>query len=297
MTGNFDVQWIHGARSKNDDADPPIQVHRYDHDTYILRQSMTLSHEAPFLYLLFGQDRAVLFDTGATEDPETFPLRATVDQIMDSWGEGNPRESYELIVAHTHSHGDHIAGDDQFDQRPLTRVVGTELEAVQSFFGFTEWPHEVVAFDLGGRVLEVTGIPGHHPTSLAVFDPATGFLLTGDSVYPGRLYAFDMPAFTASLDHLVDFAEARPVTHVMGCHIEMSRQPGRDYPVGAKYQPEEPPLQMSMPQLREVRTAARATAAKPGVYPHADFIIVSGMGLKNILRLLIRSAVQRLGIR
>ncbi|USQ79125.1 hypothetical protein NF556_16105 [Ornithinimicrobium faecis] len=51
---------------------------------------------------------------------------------------------------------------------------------------------------------------------MAIFDPWTGFLLTGDTVYPGRLYGFDLPALTASLERLVDFADARPVTHVMG---------------------------------------------------------------------------------
>lgn len=69
--------------------------------------------------------------------------------------------------------------------------------------------------------------------------PVVGFLLTGDTVYPGRLYGFDMPAFVDSMDRLVEFAKARPVTHVMGCHIEMSTRPGRDYPIGANYQPQE----------------------------------------------------------
>ena len=32
----------------------------------ILRQNMAIDYEAPFLYLLFGGDRALLLDTGAT---------------------------------------------------------------------------------------------------------------------------------------------------------------------------------------------------------------------------------------
>lgn len=143
-------------------------------------------------------------------------------------------------------------------------------------------------------MLELTGIPGHHPTSVAIFDPWTGFLLTGDTVYPGWLYGFDMPALTASLERLVDFAEARPVTHVMGCHIEMSGEPGRDYPMGATYQPDEPPLQMTVDQLRAVRDATRATAGKTGIFRHDDFIIVSGMGVRNVVPLLFRSRLHRL---
>ncbi|QSB13296.1 MBL fold metallo-hydrolase [Natronosporangium hydrolyticum] len=297
VAGDLDVRWIHGSRSKADSADPLLQVHRYDEHTYILRQSMTVSHEAPFLYLLFGNDRVLLLDTGATKDPATFPLRATVDELVSAWLASHPRADYALVVAHTHAHGDHIAGDEQFADRPLTTVVPSDLDSVQSFFGIADWPEQVVSFDLGGRVLDLVGAPGHHPTSLAFFDPWTGFLLTGDSVYPGRLYGFDMPAFVASLDRLVEFAEARPVTHVMGCHIEMSRMPGRDYPLGTKYQPDEPPLQMTMAQLRTVRDAARAAEAKPGVYVHDDFVIASGMGIRSILRLLVRSFGQRLGVR
>jgi hydroxyacylglutathione hydrolase len=289
--GTLDVAWIHGGKNSND---PLIQVHAYDEHTLILRQSKTVTFEAPFLYLLFGNDRAILFDTGATKDPAQFPLRTTIDGLVAAWLERNPRESYELIVAHTHAHGDHIAGDAQFADRPQTTVVGTGIDDVRSFFGFTGWPDQVVRYDLGGRTLDVTGIPGHHATSIAVFDPWTGFLLTGDTVYPGRLYAFDMPAFVTSLDRLAAFAAERPVTHVMGCHIEMSKRPGRDYPFGAKYQPDEAPLPMTPAQLVEVRDAAHRAAAKKGLYVSDEFIIVNGMGAGSQIRLLLRSLGQRL---
>jgi hydroxyacylglutathione hydrolase len=91
----------------------------------------------------------------------------------------------------------------------------------------------------GGRVLEVTGSPGHHRAAITIYDRWTGFLLTGDTVLPGRLYAFDFPQFLASLDRMVALADSRVVTHVLGCHIEMTRKPGRDYPLGATYQSDE----------------------------------------------------------
>ena len=162
-TGDLDVAWDHGVPRGAPDPGPPIQVHAYDEHTVILRQSKTTNYEAPFLYLLMGNDRAVLFDTGATADPETFPLRATVDRLLASWLERNPRPSYHLVVAHSHAHGDHVAADHQFDGRADTTVVGPRPSAaVKDFFGFSSWPDEVVRLDLGGRVLEVTGIPGHH---------------------------------------------------------------------------------------------------------------------------------------
>jgi glyoxylase-like metal-dependent hydrolase (beta-lactamase superfamily II) len=269
--GGLDVRWIHGSAGPN--TDPPIQVHAHDPHTFILRQNKAVHYEAPFLYLFCGDDRALLLDTGATTDPDLFPLRATVDGLLVNWLAEHPRSAYELVVAHTHAHGDHIAGDPQFADRPATTVVGPDLAAVRAFFGFADRPTEIVRFDLGGRVLEITAIPGHHDTSVAVFDPWTGFLLTGDTVYPGRLYVSDFPAFLASLDHLVAFAADRPVTHVMGCHIEMTREPGRDYPIGTTYQPDEPPLPMTVAQLRAVRDAAISVADRPGIHVFNDFVI------------------------
>jgi hydroxyacylglutathione hydrolase len=293
VAGDLNVRWIHGTRAGRG-GDVPIQVHRYDPHTVVLRQSMDVSYEAPFLYLLFGNERALLLDTGATADPTRFPLRETVDALVAAWLAEHPREGYELVVAHSHAHGDHVAGDAQFAGRPGTAVVGTDVDAVRSFFGFATWPDEVVRFDLGGRVLEITGIPGHHPASIAVYDPWSGFLLTGDTVYPGRLYARDFPAFAASLDRLVAFAASRPVTHVMGCHIEMTRTPRRDYPIGTTYQPDEPPLQMTTAQLAAVRDAAAATAGRPGVHVHDDFVVYSGPCTGAVLRQLARGLWSRL---
>ncbi len=79
------VSWIHGAPARRRATDPPIQVHRYDEHTVILRPSKSVHYEAPFIYLLFGNDRALLLDTGATADPAKFPPRATVDQLAGEW--------------------------------------------------------------------------------------------------------------------------------------------------------------------------------------------------------------------
>jgi hydroxyacylglutathione hydrolase len=291
---SVDVAWIHGVPRGRAVTDPPIQVHEVDGDTFMLRQSKSLSYEAPFLYLLLGDRRAILFDTGATADPEVFPLRATVDDLIERWLAAHPRPGYELVVAHTHAHGDHVAADAQFADRPSTTVVGTTPEEVEQFFAFAGWPAEVVRYDLGGRVLDVTGSPGHHRSAISVFDPVTGFLLTGDTVYPGRLYVFDYPAFVASLDRLVAFAEDRPVSHIMGCHIEMNATTGRDYPLGATYQPDEPPLQMTVEQLRAVRDAAVGIEGRPGIHAFDGFVIVNGVGVRTTARLYARALAAKL---
>jgi hydroxyacylglutathione hydrolase len=292
--GSLDVRWIHGVPARRPASDPPIQVHWYDPHTVIMRQSKSVNYEAPFLYLLFGNDRALLLDTGATEDQEAFPLRATVDQLISQWLTEHEREGYELVVAHTHGHGDHVAGDPQFAGRPQTTVVPRDPDAVKEYFGFTTWPEQITTFDLGGRVLELTGSPGHHRAAITVYDPWTGFLLTGDTVYPGRLYAFDFPQFVASLDRMVALAESRPVTHVLGCHIEMTRLPGRDYPLGARYQPDEPALEMTIGQLWNVRAAAASVASRPGVHRFDDFIIYNEPRRRDQLKLAARALAHRI---
>ncbi len=278
VAGSFDVSWIHGTPKGTTSTEPPIQVHAYDEHTYILRQSKTTSFEAPFLYLFFGNDRALLLDTGATKDPAIFPLRDTVDTIVRDWLAAHPRETYGLVVAHTHGHGDHVAGDAQFDGRPDTTLVPADVASATAFFGFVKWPTEIVPFDLGGRVLDVTGIPGHDERSIAVYDPWTGFLVTGDSVGPFRFYVRDMPAYVDSLGRLVTFTESHPVTHVMGCHIEMSRTRRRDYPMGCTYQPHEAELPMTVAQLVAARDAALSVAGKSGIHIFDDFLIFNGMG-------------------
>ena len=82
-SGPLDVRWIHGVSPTRTRAgEPQIQAHHYDEHTVILRQSKSVNYEAPFMFLLFGNHRALLVDTGATTEPDLFPLRLTVDRLI-----------------------------------------------------------------------------------------------------------------------------------------------------------------------------------------------------------------------
>lgn len=270
------VRWRTGARLNARAPDPPIQVHRAAENTVILRQSIGVHYEAPFIYLLFGNDRALLLDTGATSGVDTFPLRETVDALMNGWLARHPRVGYELVVAHSHAHGDHVAADGQFADRAFTRVVGHTAQAVAGFFGIHDWPRSVGHFDLGGRVLDVIPTPGHHASAITLYDAMSGVLLSGDTVYPGRLYVEDFPAFEASLRTLCDFVDAHPVTSILGAHIEMSTTPRRDFPIGSQWHPNEAPLPLTVDQLRAIRDAAAAVADRPGAHRFAHFALWNG---------------------
>lgn len=287
--GDLEVAWIHGSESAKHNTDPDIQVHAYDEHTFILRQNMAVNYEAPFMFLLFGNARAVLIDTGATASQDFFPLRRVVDGLMDAWLAAHPRVGYRLLVLHTHPHGDHVAGDAQFAGRPDTVLVDAARDSAREFFGFTDYDGgdgdggggsdggggtvEPARVDLGGRVLECWPSPGHHNAAVTFYDPYTGFLLTGDTVYPGRLYIQDWPAFVRTIDRLIGFCRTRPVTQVLGCHIEISREPGVDYPIHTAYQPDEPPLQMKVDDLREIRRAIDEADGRPGRHVSPGFIL------------------------
>lgn len=223
---DLDARWYAGTESGRRGAAPPIQVHAAAPDTVLLRQSIKTNFEAPFLYLLFGEDRAFLLDTGATADAAAFPLRAAVDILMNDWLRAHPRDGYELIVAHSHAHGDHVAGDGQFTDRPRTRVVGHSAAEVASFFGIAHWPRGRARLNLGGRVLEVIPTPGHYPSAVAINDVATGMLPTEDTVHPGRPSAQNFPAFQDSMRALCDFSAA-PRIRVGSWRPHRKCRPGR----------------------------------------------------------------------
>jgi glyoxylase-like metal-dependent hydrolase (beta-lactamase superfamily II) len=271
--GNLDVRWHAGWPSPKHDTAPEIQVHHYRPDTVILRQNKSVNYEAPFLFLLLGNDSALLLDTGATPEPEYFPLRRTVDRLIEEWLAEHPRPGYRLIVAHTHGHGDHVQGDGQFADRPDTTVVARDLGAVTEFFGLAEWPNGAAEVDLGGRVVDVVPAPGHQVTATLFYDRETGLLFTGDTLCRGRLYVFDWPTYVETAHRMADFVDEHPVTHVLGCHIEMTTTPDRDYHLGTTYQPDEPPLEMSADHVHALRRAVDEVGDRPGVHPFGDFII------------------------
>jgi hydroxyacylglutathione hydrolase len=237
---------------------PHFQVHAYNDDLYVLRQAACTNFEKPFLYLIFGEDRALLLDTGAGNAN----VAAAVDDVIAQWLGKRGRSSIDLVVAHSHGHGDHVAGDAQFAGRPRVTLVAPDTASVRSFFGIDRWPEEIVQYDLGGRMLDIVPIPGHEPSSIAVYDRRTALLLSGDTFYPGRLYVRDAEAFSRSIRRLVDFTRDRPVAYILGAHIENTRVPFQDYPEGTVDQPDEHVLALSRDQLVELDDALTDMAGK-----------------------------------
>lgn len=226
------------------------------------------------MFLLFGRSRALLLDTGATASPQFFPLRRTVDSIIDSWLASHPHpDGYGLLVLHTHSHTDHTAADHQFDGRPDTMVIGARRDPAWRYFGFAGQPDAVAEVDLGDRVLDCLATPGHHEAAVTYYDRYTRILFTGDTIYPGRLYVFSWPDFVRSIDRLADWCDQRPVSYLLGCHIEMTTTPGVDYPAWCSYQPDETPPELTTEHLSQLRDTLRTHDFQPGRYVLPQMII------------------------
>jgi glyoxylase-like metal-dependent hydrolase (beta-lactamase superfamily II) len=235
-----------------------MQTWAFGERTTLLRQPIETHWEAPFLVLLQGNDRSMLIDTG-TGDTD---VRGPVDRLV----------SGDLIVAHSHTHSDHVGGDSQFDGRPRTTIIAHEVEAVRSALGIPSID-EPGAIDLGGRIIDVLAIPGHEAAHVAFYDRASQILFTGDTLYPGRLYIRDWGAFRASIARLVAFTETRPIKHVIGAHIEMDANEV-EYVQEAPTHPNEHALPLALTHLRELHATLTELGDVPTRRAGKSFVLV-----------------------
>jgi hydroxyacylglutathione hydrolase len=242
--GSMDVHWNEGAADCSKSPQPPLQVHQYNTQTYILRENLCATFEAPFMYLLIGSTKALLIDTGAVADAAQMPLAKTVVNLLA----GDGPAKLPFLVIHTHRHLDHRAGDGQFAQLKNTEVVGFDIDAVRRYYNFTDWPNGLAQIDLGNRTVDVIPTPGHNETEVSFYDRQTGLFFSGDFLLPGRLLIEDTKADIASADRVAAFVRDRPVTFVLGSHIELNSA-GEAFPWGSQYHPQEHGLQMTKADL------------------------------------------------
>lgn len=279
--GSLETKWSEGAADGTRDTSATLEVHAYDSRTFILRESLRATAQAPFLYLLVGETRALLIDTGDVADSSIVPLARVVTNLLPV-DAGGPRP---LLVVHTHRHLDHRAGDAQFAHRPGVEVVGYDLASVKAYFGLRDWPRDSATIDLGGRTLDVLPTPGHQETHLCFYDRETGLFFSGDMLLPGRLLLDDPDADEASARRVAAFVRDRPVSHVLGGHVEWDTA-GREFPWGSRRHPGEHTLALTKADL----------LALPGVVAgfHGLFARRGPYTLENqawMLRLLAAAAV------
>lgn len=277
------ITWHPGAADCRAFEWAPLEVQALGERTWALRQNPCAHPEANLLYLLAGSERALLIDSGAVAHAESMPLADTVRGLLPPGPDG---ATLPLLVAHTHPHRDHRAGDAQFAGRPGAEVVPTDTEGMRAFFGFTDWPDGAADIELGGRQVRALPAPGHHPDHLVFHDAATGLLFTGDFLLPGRLLVDDIAAYQRSAERLAALVEAHEVTRVLGGHVELDLA-GRAYPAGASHHPDERPFALAPDHLRALPAAL---ADFNGFHArHPDFQITNPM--HNLLAVASAAAV------
>jgi hydroxyacylglutathione hydrolase len=268
VAGTLDVKWNAGSEDCAAHPQPPLQVHRYEPQTFILRQSPCADFEANFLYLLIGSKRALLIDSGAVEDAARMPLAQVVADLLPVVDGAR----LPLLVAHTHGHGDHYAGDAQLAKLPYAEIVPLDSQKLRDFFGFRDWPRDAVKFDLGDRVVQVLAAPGHQEDHLLFYDERTAVVFSGDFLLPGRLLVDDIGAYRKSAQRVANFLKPRTVTHVLGGHVELDAD-GHAFPGTAEYHPNERALALGKLDLEALPAAL---ADFNGFYsPHPNFIVVN----------------------
>jgi hydroxyacylglutathione hydrolase len=284
MPGSLNMRWDSGAKNcTSASASPLIQVQSYNAQTFVLRETLCATWEAAFMYLLVGSKQALLIDTGDVADPGLMPLEVAVMKLLP----GEAASKIPLIVVHSHGHLDHRAGDPQFEHVPGVLLVPSDLEHVRKYFGFGDWPNGGAQVDLGDRIIDVLPAPGHHPTQLVYYDRNTGLVFSGDFLLPGRLLVDDLNAYEASARRVADFLKDRPVSHVLGGHIEKSSA-GELFPSQSTHHPDERVLQLTK---ADVLALPAALQSFNGFYTHTgDFVIV------NPIRNLITIAVGAVAI-
>jgi glyoxylase-like metal-dependent hydrolase (beta-lactamase superfamily II) len=283
LPGSLDVHWSEGAADCGRSTSPPLQVHPYNARTFILRENLCVTFEAPFMYLLLGSKRALLIDSGDVAEPTRVPLANTVLNLLP----GDGARKLPLLVVHTHRHLDHRAGDAQFSQLPNVQVVGFDIDSVRRYYNFTGWPNGLARIDLGDRTVDVIPTPGHNETEVSFYDRGTGLFFSGDFLMPARLLIDDTNADLASAKRVADFVRDRPIAYVLGGHIEMDAD-GNTFAWESQYHPHEHVLQM---------TKADLLALPAAVSNFNGFYTRSGKFLMmNSIRILVAEAVLALSL-
>jgi glyoxylase-like metal-dependent hydrolase (beta-lactamase superfamily II) len=169
-------------------------------------------------YLILGDKRALLFDTGMgisnikklVEHLTRLPVSVINshthnDHVGDNWRFSSV---YGMDTAFTRQSAKGSSADSQAEITPDMLCgplpAGFDPRAYRTRpFRITNWLHGGEKIDLGGRVLEVILTPGHTPDSISLWDAQNGLLFTGDMYYQGPIYLYrpetDLDAYEASI--------------------------------------------------------------------------------------------------
>ncbi len=196
---------VYATLEKVETSQPWFEVYRLTQDTYAIYEP--IQFEEALSYLALGKQKAVVIDTGTGIGN----LKQVVNELT----------ALPVSVVNTHTHWDHIGSNHQFkeiacfndedcirklregadNERLLSSITGDSIwKPLPEAFDASTWkipPVEPTSLledgdriDLGERILEVIHTPGHSPGSVCLYDKKNRILFTGDTFFPGPLYAY-----------------------------------------------------------------------------------------------------------
>jgi hydroxyacylglutathione hydrolase len=182
-------------------------------------------HQNNWNYLIEGESRALLFDTG----PGVRDISEVVKALT----------ALPVTAMPSHLHFDHVGNLHRFPDLaladlPVLRACmrdGLLIDVDDHFRGYKEgmtWKPVAIArwlpmgksLGLGGRPLELFHTPGHSPDSVSLLDAQANILFAADFVYRGDLYAqipgADLAAYLDSAETLLPLLNDDTI--ILGAH-------------------------------------------------------------------------------
>jgi hydroxyacylglutathione hydrolase len=125
--------------------------------------------------------------------------------------------------------------------------------------------------------------PGHNETEVSFYDGSTGLFFSGDFLMPGRILVDDANADLTSAKRVAAFVNDRPVSFVLGGHIELDAA-GKTFPWQSQYHPHEHVLEMTKQDLLAL---AAAVSSFNGFYSNrGTFILMNPVHILSTLAVL-----------
>lgn len=146
------------------------------------------------------EKQAVIIDPGIVDNRE-----------IDAIDEFLHKNSLTVIaIINTHLHIDHVVANSGLAQKYGVDVyaheddkfLGDRLKEQAASFGLpfkmenagvTQNLKDGDVIKIGSGELQVIHVPGHSPGGIALYDPADGFLISGDSLFEGSIGRTDLP--------------------------------------------------------------------------------------------------------
>jgi glyoxylase-like metal-dependent hydrolase (beta-lactamase superfamily II) len=206
-------------------CDSWFSTKRIREDLYLITEPYYYWYNRANLWLIKGQTQDVLIDTGLGVSS----LRQYIASLIDK----------PLLAIASHIHFDHAGGMNEFERCAIHAAEAEALRRGDNYEAlctpeqgwvqdehFDRLPHaefkaeqytlhgaeptqvlqEGDVLDLGDRTLEVLHLPGHSPGCIALYDPRSQELFSGDVIYDGELldelHCSHIPTYIATYERL-----------------------------------------------------------------------------------------------